>query len=358
MNILTRLLSTNVETGADEAIDVIKSLMNKISDLFKSLHTNAADNIMKIIQIILIVVACKVVLMIISSITKRVITKNQAKPTGERNNRIESLMSLFRSAARYMIYVAGFLLFLVVIGQNSILTNFLTTAGIGALAIGFGAQSLVKDVVLGLFMMFENQYSVGDFVEIDGVKGTVQATALRVTYLRNYKGDQIIIPNGTITKVTNFTRGTNMAEVSVAVSYDHDTRSVIHLIDQAVQHCADENLDKIADRPKVLGIQGFEESYVKIGIVCKVQAMSQWEMERQMRLAIKETFDSAGIHFPYPQRQVHQHDPNDYEMANQARARVREAAVYGQQSKPIYDQQPIWQTQQIDLDGDDYDSKK
>jgi small-conductance mechanosensitive channel len=156
-------------------------------------------------------------------------------------------------------------------------------------------------VVTGFFMLFENQFSVGDYVRLnDTLEGTVEATAMRVTYLRSLKGDQIIVPNGSITHVVNFTRGGYVAAITIRTCYENDTRAVIQLIDGVVQQWAGEHENLLEDQPFVQGITGFGPSGVDIGVICKVKPMKQWEVERGLRLAIKEAFDANGLSFPYP----------------------------------------------------------
>ena len=149
-------------------------------------------------------------------------------------------------------------------------------------------------------MIFENQFSVGDYIRIDDVEGTVEATAMRVTYLRSAKGDQIIIPNGSITRVINYNKGNAVASVTLPISYEADTAKVLDLIDLAVSEYARQHPDLTEEKPQVLGVTAMKESNMEVNITCKVKPMKQWAVERGIRLAVKEMFDRSGVPYPYP----------------------------------------------------------
>lgn len=240
-------------------------------------------------------------LAVVSRITGHVIKKQQEKRILQDDHqlkRVNTLMTLLRSTARYVIYLVAALMILDQFNLGKAAQNLLVTAGIGGLAIGFGAQSLVKDVVTGLFLMFENQFSVGDYIKIGDVEGTVTATALRTTYIQNEKGQQIILPNGSINRVVNYSRlGFSAADVTVMVSFAADTRKVMEIIQETVEsYCLIHPEDLLAgEQPEVRGIVDMTNAAVKYSIYCKTQPLRHWETERGMRLAIKEALDAAGI---------------------------------------------------------------
>ena len=196
--------------------------------------------------------------------------------------RVQTMMTMTRSTFRYIVYGICALMILAQLGFGNAINNLLLSAGIGSLALGIGAQSLIKDVVTGFFMMFEKQFSVGDYVKLDDIEGTVTATAMRVTYLKNFAGQQIIIPNGTIGRVINYSRMDSLAKVTVSTPYEI-----------------------IVEEPKVQGITELADSSVNITVICRTLPLRHWEVERGLRLAIKEALDEAGIGIPYPQQDVH-----------------------------------------------------
>jgi small conductance mechanosensitive channel len=210
--------------------------------------------------------------------------------------KIDTLSALSQSLLKYLVYfVAG----LTILGQFMDTTSILATAGIGGLAIGFGAQSLVKDVISGFFILFEEQYAVGDYVSIGDTTGTVEEIGLRITKIRGFKGELTVIPNGQVIKVINYTRGNILAVVDVGVSYESDVDKAIQIMKEAALKYAKENSD-IVEEPQVLGIMDLGDSNIVIRIVARTLPMKHWGVERELRKRIKEALDRNGIPVPYP----------------------------------------------------------
>lgn len=271
-----------------------------VQGLLTFIKDNFGHFLWRLLGIVLILILAQVVLKWVSRLTSRTMEKNRKLLSQEQSRRVDTLMTLVRSAARYLIYFVALLLILGQFG-NSMAQNVLLAVGsIGGIAFGFGAQDLVQDVVTGLFMIFENQFSVGDYIQTEEATGTVEATALRVTYLRSDKGDQIIIPNGSIQRVVNYTRGSYIATIVVSTAYEADTRRVMEIMEDALAEYAQAKAELLEGEPVVRGITAFSASSVDITVACPVKPMKQWEVERGMRLAIKEEFDRRGIEFPYP----------------------------------------------------------
>ncbi|MEG0017896.1 MAG: mechanosensitive ion channel family protein [Hydrogenoanaerobacterium sp.] len=287
-------------TMLEEPGTIGEIIMQKLGSVFTFFSSNAGELLWGLIVVAFILLMSKLLLALISQVTTSVMENEKYHPNILQGKRIDTMMTLVRSAARYSIYFIAILLILRQFNLFDNMKGLVVTAGIGSLAIGFGAQNLVKDVVTGFFMLFENQFSVGDYIKTEEAEGTVEATAVRVTYLRTFKGEQIIIPNGSISRVTNLSRGDNVAVITISTAYEADTRATIAIIEEAVQKFASENTDVIKEPPIVQGITGFAASSVEIGVICKVNTMKQWQVERGMRLAIKEMFDEKGISFPYP----------------------------------------------------------
>ncbi len=210
--------------------------------------------------------------------------------------KVNTLRALAHSILRYTVYfVAG----LTILGQFVDTTSILATAGIGGLAIGFGAQSLVKDVISGFFILFEDQYAVGDFVTIGDTTGTVEEIGLRITRIRGFKGDLTIIPNGQIQKVVNYTRGNVLAVVDISVPYETDIDKAIKLIEDVAGRYAKEN-ENIVEQPQVLGVMDLGDSQITIRAVARTLPLKHWEVERELKKRIKEAFDENDIGVPYP----------------------------------------------------------
>ncbi len=270
---------------------------------FKMLSENSGAIVWNTLCIIFIVIAGKAILSLISRMTSYNMKKAEEKPEMQKK-RIKTLMTLLRSVARYAVYFICAMLILSVLGFGTTLHNLLVTAGIGSVALGFGAQSLVKDVVTGFFLMFENQFSVGDFVKIGDVEGTVSATAMRVTYLKTAAGQQIIIPNGKIETVINYSRADSLAKVQIPLSYEGDLKKAMDVCLKAAEKCAKEHSDLVLEQPKMLGITAFEDSSIAVTLICKVKTLKHWEMERALRLSIKEALDANQIEIPFNQLDV------------------------------------------------------
>ncbi len=277
-----------------------QQFLENLTELLGFLRDNFGNFLWRLLGVVFIFFCAGLVMKWISKFTAHTMEKNRAILSVDQSRRVDTLMTLIRSAARYLVYFVAFLLVLGQFGGGMVQNVLVAVGGIGGIAFGFGAQNLVKDVVTGLFMIFENQFSVGDYIQTEDAVGTVEATALRVTYLRSAKGDQIIIPNGSIDRVINYTRGSYIATIVVSTAYEADTRQVMTVMEEALREYGEAHQDLIEEPPVVRGIDALGESTVDISVACKVKPMKQWEVERGMRLAIKEAFDRRGIEFPYP----------------------------------------------------------
>ncbi|SFQ25482.1 mechanosensitive ion channel family protein [Caldicoprobacter faecalis] len=221
--------------------------------------------------------------------------------------KVNTLRALAHSILKYTVY---FVTGLTVLGQFVDTTSILATAGIGGLAIGFGAQSLVKDVISGFFILFEDQYAVGDFVTIGDTTGTVEEIGLRITKIRGFKGDLTIIPNGQVQKVVNYTRGNVLAVVDISVPYETDIDRAIKLIEDVAKRYAQENKN-IVEQPQVLGVIDMGDSQITIRAVARTLPLKHWEVERELKKRIKEAFDENDIGIPYPRRVIIQSEKEE-----------------------------------------------
>jgi small conductance mechanosensitive channel len=182
----------------------------------------------------------------------------------------------------------------------------LAGAGILGLAFSFGAQSLVKDIISGFFILLENQFTVGDVIETAGKSGTVERMTLRVVMLRDLRGVLHIIPNGQMTVVSNQTRGWARAVVEVGVGYDVDVDRALDVIgDEAATFGKDQVWEHRLDGvPEVLGVESFTDNAVIIRTILRTLPGEQWAAAREFRRRLKTRLDREGIEIPYPQRVV------------------------------------------------------
>jgi small conductance mechanosensitive channel len=223
----------------------------------------------------------------------------------EDKRRLETLGRVFRYAANVaIIAVAGMLVF-TELGIS--IAPILATAGVLGLAIGFGAQSLVKDYFSGLFLLLEDQIRHGDVVEAGGKSGIVEEVTLRYVRLRGYDGNVHFVPNGRIDTVTNMTRDFSYALVDIGVAYREDTDEVFSVIRRvAAEMRADETFrDLILEEVDLAGVENWADSAVMIRLRIKVVPIQQWVVRREFLRRLKSAFDERGIEIPFPHLTVY-----------------------------------------------------
>jgi small conductance mechanosensitive channel len=182
----------------------------------------------------------------------------------------------------------------------------IASAGILGLALGFGAQSLVRDFLSGIFMIFEDQYGVGDVVDVGEAIGTIEAVSLRVTRLRDLNGTVWYVPNGAILRVGNMSQNWSRAVVDVSVAYREDLARVQRVLKDVAHDLWDDEDYKnvIIEEPEVTGVEMFTPESVTLRVLLKTAPMEQWGVARELRQRIKARFDHEGIEIPLPQRVV------------------------------------------------------
>ncbi|MBW8369513.1 MAG: mechanosensitive ion channel family protein [Thiobacillus sp.] len=223
----------------------------------------------------------------------------------ERIKRLDTLERVFRYVATVIITLVGAMLVLSEVGIS--IAPILATAGVLGIAIGFGAQSLVKDYFNGFFLLLENQVRQGDVVEVSGKGGLVEEMTLRYIRLRDYEGSVHYIPNGTIDTVTNRSRGFAYAVIDVSVAYREDIDGVYAVMrDVAAELRTDPEIaDEIEDDLEIAGVDNWADSAVVIRCRFKVKPLEQWGVRRAFLHRLKKAFDAAGIEIPYPHLTVY-----------------------------------------------------
>ncbi|MDP3016599.1 MAG: mechanosensitive ion channel family protein [Deltaproteobacteria bacterium] len=220
----------------------------------------------------------------------------------EAKKRAHTLGNILRHA---FLIIITFVAVLMILGELGIqLGPLLATAGIGALAIGFGAQGLVKDVIGGFFIILENQYRIGDVIEVAGVSGLVESVSLRKTVLRDLQGKVHTIPNGEIKVVSNFSKEWSRSVLDLGISYRDDIDQIVDLLIQIGKEMESEEPYKsvILEPLQVLGVEKFDESQMVIRMMVKTAPLKQWDVGRELRRRIKIRFDEKGIQLPFPHR--------------------------------------------------------
>jgi moderate conductance mechanosensitive channel len=221
-----------------------------------------------------------------------------------REKRGRTISQLLRSVGRVVIVTIALLLtFNVFINIAPILAG----AGILGLAISFGAQSLVRDIISGFFILLENQFAVGDVIEVAGKSGVVEKMTLRVVVLRDLEGTMHVIPNGEMKVVSNKTRGWSRAVVDISVPYTEDVDRALSVVrDEAAQFSTDRTWGLQLDGPiEVLGVESMTDNAVIIRTLLKTQPGSQWNVAREFRRRLVIRFSREAIESPFQQRRVH-----------------------------------------------------
>jgi small-conductance mechanosensitive channel len=222
----------------------------------------------------------------------------------EVEQRVDTLASVFTGAGRGIVLLVALLTLLPLAGIS--IGPLLAGVGILGLAVGFGAQSLVKDVISGLFILLDNQYSKGDVVTVAGTSGLVEDVGLRRTVLRDLDGIVHYIPNGEISVASNFTQEYSRVNMNVGVSYSEDLDHVMQVINRVGEEMAadPEWGEFVLTPPKVMRVDAFGESSIEIKIVGDTKPIKQWDVMGELRRRLKKTFDEEGIEIPYPHRVV------------------------------------------------------
>lgn len=210
--------------------------------------------------------------------------------------RVKTMAALLRSLLRYSVDFIAFVTILEVLDIKT--GSVLAGAGIVGLAVGFGAQNFVKDLIAGFFIIYEDQFAVGEYVSVAGVTGVVEDVGLRVTKVRAPSGELHIIPNGVIDRSTNMSRGTMLALVDIPVSAEEPIGRVSAVLAQVASEIAKSD-PQIKEGPDLLGPVEISEKGVTFRIIARTEPLAQWGVERKIRAAVKEAFEKEGVKLPF-----------------------------------------------------------
>lgn len=227
------------------------------------------------------------------------------QPASER--RYRTILRLVQSIVSYVVYFSAILAILSAV--NIDVKGLLAGAGIVGLAVGFGAQSLVKDVITGFFIIFEDQFGVGDYIKITSVEGTVLEIGLRTTKIKGAAGEINIVPNGSITDVVNYSINNSIAIIDVSVAYSSDIAKAERLIEEYLKELPKKH-EEITAPPTLLGVQNVVGAEVSIRISVETLPMQHFAISRMVRRDVKEIFDRNRIEIPYPKMMVYERDNN------------------------------------------------
>ena len=263
--------------------------------IWEKLKGDSANIVINLIQILVVYLLGRLILNRISAYTKRTIDKAQKMDDKDKSKQLITVMTVFRSVSRYVIYFLIILFILNQFGFSKSVDSILVTAGIGSLVISLGAQNIIKDMLAGLFIIFDRHYAVGDYVKIGDHTGTVTSIAVRSTYLVNYEGQKIIIPNGQVNSVINYGNSYSLAKIVIPSRYTDDSRKVIQVLQTVCDEYYKTHTEVLLEPPTVLGITGFSALSCDITITAKALPLKHWQVERDIRLLAKEKLEAAGL---------------------------------------------------------------
>ncbi|MCP3026284.1 mechanosensitive ion channel family protein [Halobacillus sp. A5] len=270
--------------------------MNLFKDGFEINSTRVAELLIPVgLEILIILIAFA----IIGPLGKKAISlaiqrmgKQRKLPEGRTKTLEKLTVNIFS-------YVLIFLFIVMLLGAVNIeIGPLLAGAGIVGLAIGFGAQGLVSDIVTGFFILLERQVEVDDYVTAGGYEGIVEEVGIRTTKLRSFDGTLNFIPNRNIMGVSNHSRGNMRALVDIGISYDENIDQALQVLKKVADEFAED--PRFKEGPDVLGVQSLGDSDIVLRILGKTENMEQWGVERDLRKAMKEALDEAGIEIPFP----------------------------------------------------------
>lgn len=259
------------------------------------------------IKIALILIIAFLIIRVGKKIIERAIKRGVKDTTNEATEkRQKTLIRIFSASLNIIVWLVAIMMILPEFGIN--VGPILAGAGILGVALGFGAQYMIRDFLAGLFIIIENQYRVGDVVCLDGTCGLVEDITIRKSILRDLDGAVHHIPNGEIKKASNLSKQFARVNLNIGISYGSNLEKVIEIVNRVGRELAEDPQwkDDIIKPPQFLRVDNFGESAVIIKILGETKPLKQWSVTGELRKRIKIAFDKEGIEIPFPQRVIHQ----------------------------------------------------
>jgi small conductance mechanosensitive channel len=249
------------------------------------------------LKILLTVLLASVVIRIGKAMIRNIFKLRAKSPLTFSERRENTLLKLLENILTYVVYFIAFVNILSIMTFD--IKGLIAGAGVVGLAVGFGAQSLVKDVITGFFIIFEDQFSVGDYIRIGNFEGYVEEIGLRTTKIKSWTGELHILPNGSITEVTNFSLNNSIAIVDVTVAYEENIVEVERIIEDLLKTLP-EKYEELVAPPELLGIQNLGSTEVVLRIIAETTPMNHLYIARMIRKEVKLCLDQKGIEIPFP----------------------------------------------------------
>ena len=253
---------------------------------------NIGEGLLKIIAIIII---ANILIRIGKIAIHNIFKIRNLSPLNTSDRREETLSRLLDNILSYVVYFIAFMMILSVF--NIDVKALLAGAGIVGLAVGFGAQNLVKDIISGFFIIFEDQFSVGDHIRVGLFEGNVETIGLRTTKIKSWTGEVHILPNGSITQVTNFSLNNSIAVVDISIAYGEDIDKAERVIEEILGGMPAQ-YPELTKAPELLGIQTMGPTEVTLRIIAETMPMKQSSLARMIRKDIKQVLDQNDIKVP------------------------------------------------------------
>jgi small-conductance mechanosensitive channel len=221
-----------------------------------------------------------------------------------RRQQLITLVQISRWSVDLLIVVSALLMLLATFGVD--ITPLLASVGVAGLAVSLGAQSLIKDLIGGFLILVENQYAVGDCIEVGGASGAVERITLRATYLRDINGRLHIIPNGEVRIVANQTKEWSRALVDVGVAYEEDVDRALHVLEKVAETFARDPAfePQLLEPPQVMGPISLGDWAITVRVMVKTEPGKHWGIARELRKRILIACEREGITLPYPRQEV------------------------------------------------------
>ena len=279
------------EQVASELKDTVGIAAEKAGDIMGYLPQIVSRLLLSALVLIVGLILLKFGRFLIMKLAIRRAKKEPAVP-----HRSETFRSIISSVFSYIMFFLIVAVILALFGVD--VTSILAAAGVVGVAIAFGAQTLVKDILSGLFIWSEGSITVGDMISVNGLDGCVEAISIRATTIRNYNGNIITIPNGDIRTITNMSRGFKRAIVNVPCPYEENQERIVQMVREEMEIAAEE-IDGIENVPDVMSIVAFDQNSVRLQVSVPCPVGEHWRVERDIRSRIKARFDREGIVMPH-----------------------------------------------------------
>lgn len=268
------------------------------------------------LKVILITVAAIVLVKVLRMLIRKTFSVRIRGPLVYNERRQQTLSKLLSNVVAYVVYFIAVVSILATFTID--ITGLIAGAGVLGLAVGFGAQNLVRDVITGFFIIFEDQFSVGDYVRIAAAEGTVEEIGLRTTKVKAWTGELFIFPNGNIQDVVNFSVHNSIAVVDINISYESDIKRVEELI-MVFLGGLQERYEQIIKPAELLGVQNLTTTEVVMRITAETMPMQHFAVAREIRRDLKDFLDQRGVEVPYPRMVMVQRSPGESNITKNAK---------------------------------------